>query len=204
LLFLKNRLKNAPRVFISSTSHPFYILISILLFIKVCNNLFPFFLNCVILKAVINRIEWEVERISRTYETRSPRETEEVGAAFAKELSSGAVVALYGDLGMGKTAFVRGMARGLGLDAQVSSPTFALVNEYGGDPPLVHFDMYRVSGWEDLYSTGFFDYIDAGCILAVEWSERIEGALPPDAIKVRISATGEASRRIEIEGGENG
>lgn len=88
------------------------------------------------------------------------------------------MLALFGGLGMGKTAFVRGLAAGRGLEAEVSSPTFALVHEYGGQPPLVHFDMYRVTGWDDLYSTGFFDYIDAGCILAVEWSENVEGALP--------------------------
>lgn len=143
-----------------------------------------------------------MRKISVIYESHSPGETEQIGAALAAGLTSGTVVALYGGLGMGKTAFVRGMAAGRGLSVQVSSPTFALVHEYGGDPPLVHFDMYRVDGWEDLYSTGFFDYIDAGCILAVEWSEHIEAALPRDALRVRISATGETSRRIEIEGGE--
>lgn len=102
---------------------------------------------------------------------------------------------------MGKTAFVRGMAAGRGLTAEVSSPTFALVHEYGGIPPLVHFDMYRVSGWEDLYSTGFFDYIDMGCILAVEWSENIEAALPEDVIRVYFTSKGETHRRIEIKEG---
>ena len=132
--------------------------------------------------------------------TGSTAETEAVGAAFAKRLSGGCVVAMFGGLGMGKTAFVRGMAAGLGLDAQVSSPTFALVNEYGGDPSLVHLDMYRVTSWDDLYSTGFFDYIDEGCILAVEWSENVEAALPADALRVTISETGETGRRIEITG----
>lgn len=127
----------------------------------------------------------------------SPAETEEYGAAFAGELQPGTVVALYGDLGMGKTAFVRGLARGLGCSAEVSSPTFALVHDYGGVPPLVHFDMYRVSGWEDLYSTGFFDYLDAGAILAVEWSENIEAALPPETVRIRLSAVDEHTRKIE-------
>lgn len=100
---------------------------------------------------------------------------------------------------MGKTALVRGIARGLSLDAEVSSPTFALVHDYGGDPPLVHFDMYRVTGWEDLYSTGYYDYLDAGAILAVEWSEHIEAALPADAIRLHLTAVDEHTRRIERE-----
>lgn len=129
----------------------------------------------------------------------SPRDTEEIAANFAQTLRGGTVVAFYGGLGMGKTAFVRGMAKGRGLSAEVSSPTFALVHEYGGQPPLVHFDMYRVSGWEDLYSTGFFEYIDAGCLLAVEWSENIEAALPASTVRVTITAEGENDRRIVIE-----
>lgn len=134
--------------------------------------------------------------------THSPAETEEIGAALARSLAGGAVIALFGGLGMGKTAFVRGMAKGRGIDAEVSSPTFALVHEYGGRPPLVHFDMYRITSWDDLYATGFFDYIDAGCILAVEWSENIEAALPQDAIRVTISSVGESDRQIMIEKGE--
>lgn len=139
----------------------------------------------------------EVRKL-KVYETDSPAETEALGAALAKNLNGGCVVAMFGGLGMGKTAFVRGMAAGRGLSAQVTSPTFALVNEYGGRPPLVHFDMYRVTGWDDLYSTGFFDYIDAGCILAVEWSENIEAALPPDAIRVTFTADSETHRHITI------
>ena len=134
------------------------------------------------------------------FESHSPAETEEIAARFAAGLKGGTVVAFVGGLGMGKTAFVRGMAHGLHLSAEVSSPTFALVHEYGGQPPLVHFDMYRVNGWEDLYSTGFFEYIDAGCILAVEWSENIEAALPDSTIRVTITALGENDRRIMIEG----
>ena len=129
----------------------------------------------------------------------SVTDTEDCGARFAARLKGGEVIALYGGMGMGKTAFVRGLARGLGLNAEVSSPTFALVHDYGGDPPLVHFDMYRVTGWEDLYTTGFFDYIDMGAILVVEWSENIEGALPENAIRIRLSRLGETVRRIEKE-----
>lgn len=134
----------------------------------------------------------------KSWTTCSAAETEAAGAAFARSLTGGTVVALYGGLGMGKTAFVRGMAAGLGLDAEVSSPTFALVHEYGGDPPLVHFDMYRVTGWDDLYTTGFFEYIDAGCILAVEWSENIEAALPPGTVRVQFTRLGDTKREIRI------
>ena len=123
--------------------------------------------------------------------------TEEYGRNLAKELTSGTVVAFFGGMGMGKTAMVRGIAEGLGLTAEVSSPTFALVHDYGGNPPLIHFDMYRITGWEDLYSTGFFDYLDAGSILVVEWSENIETALPADAIRIYIERENDSVRIIE-------
>ena len=123
--------------------------------------------------------------------------TENYGEQLAKELKSGNVIAMFGGMGMGKTQLVRGIARGLGLDAEVSSPTFALVHDYGGDPPLVHFDMYRINGWDDLLSTGFFDYLEAGAILAVEWSENIENALPADAIRLYITRVDENTRQIE-------
>ena len=125
--------------------------------------------------------------------------TEEYGKQLATELKGGTVLALFGGMGMGKTALVRGVAAGLGLAAEVSSPTFALVHDYGGQPPLIHFDMYRVTGWEDLYSTGFFDYLDAGAILVVEWSENIVSALPEDAIRLHISRVDENKRLIERE-----
>ena len=125
--------------------------------------------------------------------------TEEYGKQLATELKSGMVVALFGGMGMGKTALVRGIAAGLGLPAEVSSPTFALVHDYGGQPSLVHFDMYRVTGWEDLYSTGFFDYLDAGAILVVEWSENIVSALPDDAIRLHFTRVDDTTRLIERE-----
>ncbi len=134
------------------------------------------------------------------FRSESVADTEEYGARLAAQLHAGTVVALFGGLGMGKTAMVRGIARGLQLQAEVSSPTFALVHDYGGTPPLVHFDMYRVSGWEDLYSTGYYDYLDAGAILIVEWSENIEAALPQEAIRIRISSPQEGIRIIEREG----
>ncbi len=137
-----------------------------------------------------------------TFETHSACETEGIGARLAASLKGGAVVAMFGGLGMGKTAFVRGMAQGRGISAEVSSPTFALVQDYGGKPPLVHFDMYRIETWDDLYATGFFEYIDQGAILAVEWSEQIENALPEDAIRVTFERLSDTDRRITIEGVE--
>ena len=111
--------------------------------------------------------------------TNSAQETEAFAARFAKTLRGPVVVAFFGGLGMGKTAFTRGLAKGLGITQEVSSPTFALVHEYHGDRnTLYHFDMYRVESWDDLYATGFFDFYETGGILAVEWSENIENALP--------------------------
>ncbi|HEX3039794.1 MAG TPA: tRNA (adenosine(37)-N6)-threonylcarbamoyltransferase complex ATPase subunit type 1 TsaE [Caproiciproducens sp.] len=118
--------------------------------------------------------------------TSSPAETESLGERLAEKLKGGEVLALFGGMGMGKTAFTRGLARGLGILDGVSSPTFALVHEYRGRLPVYHFDMFRVTGWDDLYSTGFFDYLEAGGVLVIEWSENIEAALPPDAIRIEI------------------
>lgn len=130
----------------------------------------------------------------------SPAETEKIGEKLAQNLKGTEVIALFGGLGMGKTAFTRGLCRGLGVDDGVSSPTFALVNEYSGKFNIYHFDMYRVTTWDDLYSTGFFDYIDTG-VLVIEWSENIEGALPDNALKITISRGENDDQRIfEIEG----
>lgn len=135
--------------------------------------------------------------MDNVFRSESVAMTEEYGRRLAGELRSGSVVAFFGGMGMGKTQMVRGIAAGLGLDAEVSSPTFALVHDYGGRPPLVHFDMYRVTGWEDLYSTGYYDYLDAGCILVIEWSENIASALPEDAIRIYIQREDENVRIIE-------
>ena len=130
----------------------------------------------------------------------SPAETEKIGETLAQSLKGTEVIALFGGLGMGKTAFTRGLCKGLGVDDGVSSPTFALVNEYSGKFNIYHFDMYRVTTWDDLYSTGFFDYIDTG-VLVSEWSENIEGALPDNALKITISRGENDDQRIfEIEG----
>ncbi len=132
--------------------------------------------------------------ISNSYE-----ETVEFASEFAKRLKKGSVVAFLGGLGMGKTAFTTGLAKGLGIDADVSSPTFALVNEYRSDNAvLCHFDMYRVSSWDDLYSTGYFDYLDSGAYLAIEWSENIYNALENDAVIVEITKLSENSREFKI------
>ena len=135
-----------------------------------------------------------------TVTTHSEEETEALGERLAKCLRAGAVVALYGDLGAGKTAFVRGMARGLEIEETVSSPTFTIVNEYPGDPALFHFDMYRLKNAEELYGIGWEDYLDRNGICVVEWSERIEEALPEDAVRVRIERRSDTERTIRVEG----
>ena len=135
--------------------------------------------------------------------TNSPEETEKVGAALGKILMPGSVLAYRGDLGAGKTAFTRGLARGLGYAEPVTSPTYTIVNEYlGGRLPLFHFDMYRLRSSDDLWDIGWEDYLDRGGVCAVEWSENVDDAME-NAIYVTIHKTGETTRRIVIEGGEN-
>ena len=102
------------------------------------------------------------------FHSKSEAETEAIGAEFARDLPGGTVVAMYGDLGAGKTAFVRGMARGMGLDCRVSSPTFTIVNEYLGERELIHFDMYRLSSADELFDIGWEDYLARGAVCAVE------------------------------------
>ena len=129
-------------------------------------------------------------------------ETENLARKFSSKLKGNEVIAFYGDLGAGKTAFTRGVADFFGLKDEVSSPTFALVNEYSSEKAKIyHFDMYRINTLEDLESTGFFDYLGRGIIL-VEWSENIKEYLPEDLIEIKISKTGENSREIEIIGGD--
>ena len=122
--------------------------------------------------------------------TDSVSETEGFAEKIGQQVTGGTVIAYFGGLGMGKTAFTRGLARGMGIKEDVSSPTFAIVNDYGGNPPLVHFDMYKMESWDDLYSSGFFDYLDMGAVLAVEWSENIENALPEDTIREKTVCWG--------------
>lgn len=134
-------------------------------------------------------------------ESSSVAQTEELGARLARQLKAGDVVAFYGPLGAGKTAFARGVLRALGYAGTVASPTFTIVNEYrGGALDVAHFDMYRVSDEEGLYSTGFYDYLDGRMALLIEWSENIGWAIEDDAIRVTISGSGEQPRIITIEG----
>lgn len=121
-----------------------------------------------------------------TITSRSPQDTERAGRELAAALKPGDTVAFFGGLGMGKTQFIRGLAAGLGVKGSVSSPTYALVHEYDGPVPLFHFDMYRVGDFDDLYSTGFFDYLERGGVCAIEWSENIEEVLPDSAVRVEI------------------
>ena len=122
---------------------------------------------------------------------------------LAKVLAPGAVIAYRGDLGAGKTAFTRGLARGLGCTEQVTSPTYTIVNEYlSGKMPLFHFDMYRLRSADELFDIGWEDYLDRGGVCAVEWSENVEDALE-NAVFVTIEKLGENTRRITVTGGEN-
>ncbi len=136
-----------------------------------------------------------------TFITNSPEETEAIGQALGQTLRGGEIVAYTGDLGAGKTAFTRGLAKGLGINMSVTSPTYTLVNEYtGGRLELFHFDMYRLSSSEDLFDIGWEDYLCRGGVCAVEWSENVADAME-DAIWVRIQRLGENERSITIEGG---
>jgi len=136
------------------------------------------------------------------YVTHEPEETEALGGKLALRLKPGDVIAFYGDLGAGKTAFTRGLAKGLGICEPVTSPTYTIVNEYlSGRMPLFHFDMYRLGSADELFDIGWEDYLERGGVCAVEWSENVEEALE-DAIRVSIHRLGDQEREITIEGGE--
>ena len=136
-----------------------------------------------------------------TYETNSPAETERIGEALGKILTPGTVIAYRGDLGAGKTAFTRGLARGLGYTDIVTSPTYTIVNEYlGGRLPLFHFDMYRLTSAEDLWDIGWEDYLDRGGVCCVEWSENVAEALE-NPLTISIEKLTDSARRITLEGG---
>ena len=133
--------------------------------------------------------------------THSRRETAELGARLASSVKPSSVIVFTGGLGAGKTAFCEGLAAGLGCTDPVSSPTFAIVNYYRGPRPLAHFDLYRINGEADLCAAGFYDYLDMGAVVAVEWSERLSDILDlEDPIRVDIRPTGENERVIRIEG----
>jgi len=135
----------------------------------------------------------------KKYLSDTPEKTEEIAYQFGTTLCGGEVVAFRGGLGMGKTCFTRGLAKGLGFNGAVTSPTFALINEYrGGRLDLYHFDMYRISTWDELYSCGYFEYLESGGVIAAEWSENIESALPDNTIYVEIKAIDDNTREIVI------
>ena len=137
------------------------------------------------------------------YISHSEAETESIAERLAASLASGTVLAYRGGLGMGKTAFTRGLARGLGCCERVTSPTFTIVNEYDGELPLFHFDMYRLEDADALFDIGWEDYLSRRGICAVEWSERVEDVLPPDTLFVTIARHAENDnwRTITVEGG---
>ena len=140
-----------------------------------------------------------------TYEftTRSAAETVALGRCIGERLRGGDCIAFVGGLGAGKTTMTRGIAVGMGLEDDVTSPTFALVNEYRGERiSLCHFDMYRITSTDDLETTGFFDYMDEDTVLAVEWSENIKDVLPPDTVYIHIERADEETRKITINGDE--
>lgn len=137
---------------------------------------------------------------TKVFESHSYEDTLLIGEEISKSLKGKEVIALFGGLGMGKTALTTGIAKGLGAENCVSSPTFAIVNEYNAKYKIYHFDMYRISSWEDLESVGFFDYLDDG-VLVIEWSENIENALPDDYIKITIQkGNNEDERILTVEG----
>ena len=136
-----------------------------------------------------------------TWTTGSPAETEALGEKLGKALTAGAVVAYTGDLGAGKTAFTRGVARGLGVTDTVTSPTFTIVSEYEGRLPLFHFDLYRLGSGEELFDIGWEDYLERGGVCCVEWSERAAEMLPSHCVRVHLArGEGETERVVTIEG----
>ena len=134
--------------------------------------------------------------------TKSESETRGLAKTVAEKLREGDVILYSGEMGAGKTAFTKGLADFFGTEEEVTSPTFALVHEYPGRVPIFHFDLYRISGYDDLYAIGFFDYLDRGGILAVEWSENIPGLEDEleNVVKIGIENLGEHERRITVSG----
>lgn len=132
--------------------------------------------------------------------THSKKETAALGEKLARQLLPGSVVAFTGGLGAGKTAFCEGLAKGLGCIDPVQSPTFSIVNLYRGPQPFAHFDLYRIHGYDDLLTAGFFDYIDEGAVVAAEWSENAAAYLEEPLVRVDIAVIDETTRLITITG----
>ena len=135
-----------------------------------------------------------------TWDTASPEETIALAEKIGAKLRPGDIIAYRGDLGAGKTTFTRGLAAGMGIKELVTSPTFALVHDYEGK--LIHFDMYRIMDENELETTGFYDYPQDECVFAIEWSENIEAALPPQTMFLTLERTGDESRHITLQGDE--
>jgi tRNA threonylcarbamoyladenosine biosynthesis protein TsaE len=136
--------------------------------------------------------------VTLTTETLAPEETEDLGAELAAKLSPNEVVALYGDLGSGKTCFVKGMARGLRVSQPVKSPSFSIINEYPGEIPLFHIDFYRLAKPAEIEDTGWREYLDSEGIVVIEWAERVKNMLPYKRIDVYFEILGRQTRRLEI------
>ncbi len=141
-----------------------------------------------------------MRKLPMIYISHNESDTEAIGRNLAQKLPVPSVLCLYGELGAGKTAFVRGLASGLGITAMVSSPTFTIVNEYPGKPELIHFDMYRLNSAEELFDIGWEDYLARDAILAIEWSENVEDAFDGSEIVVRIEKRSDTERIITVEG----
>lgn len=139
--------------------------------------------------------------MKKVYLSESAVDTERIAAELAESIEPGDMVALFGGLGVGKTAFCRGFAKGIGYNGEVTSPTFAIVHEYlGGRLNIYHFDMYRIESFDELYSTGYFEYLESGGVVITEWSENIENVLPNKYYRVEMSNPEQNDRRkIEIE-----
>ncbi|MBQ6845697.1 MAG: tRNA (adenosine(37)-N6)-threonylcarbamoyltransferase complex ATPase subunit type 1 TsaE [Oscillospiraceae bacterium] len=133
-----------------------------------------------------------------TYITKNERETESIGENFAKSLKPGCIVALRGEMGAGKTVFVRGVARGLGISGRVTSPTYTVVNEYNGEMPLFHFDLYRLGSADELFEIGFDDYLSRGGVCLIEWFEKAEDEYAPDIVVDIVYGEEEGTRSINI------
>lgn len=131
----------------------------------------------------------------------SEQETEQLGEQVARRLPRGTVIAYTGELGMGKTAFTRGLARGLGCRGRVTSPTFTIVNEYEGDIPLFHFDLYRLGSSDELFDIGWEDYLARGAVCAVEWSENVDDAFFGDEMILTIEKLSDTDRKITVKEG---
>ena len=140
--------------------------------------------------------------MDKIFNTKSENETKNVGVLLGKKLVGGEIIVFFGDLGAGKTAFTKGLCEGLGIEAEVTSPTFSLVNEYKGEKNLCHFDMYRIETEEELESIGFYDYLNGENIVAIEWSENVLDFLPDWDYEVHIEKNGANERTVTIKGGE--